>query len=150
VSSTDLLAQHWSVATYIFFVAFICFFMVAVPVWLGGRYWGRAKNEPFESGVVSQGGARMRLSAKFYLIAMFFVIFDIEALFLYAWAVSVREAGWAGFVVVAIFVGELLLGLVYLWRIGALDWTPAQKRRHGRQIPSSAQGSAHPSVTPSP
>lgn len=146
--SSTVLAQHWSVATYVFLVAFICFFMVAVPVWLGGRYWGRAKNEPFESGVVSQGGARMRLSAKFYLIAMFFVIFDIEALFLYAWAVSVREAGWAGFVIVSIFVAELLLGLVYLWRIGALDWAPAQKRRLAqRRLQQAAES---PSVSPSP
>ena len=145
MSPTELLAQHWSLGTFLFLVAFICFFMVAVPVWLGGRYWGRAKAEPFESGVVSQGGARLRLSAKFYLIAMFFVIFDIEALFLYAWAVSVREAGWAGFTVVCLFVAELLIGLVYLWRIGALDWAPAQrKRKH------NGQDAAPSSATPSP
>ncbi|MFZ5697857.1 MAG: NADH-quinone oxidoreductase subunit A [Pseudomonadota bacterium] len=128
-----------------FLVAFICAFMVGLPVWLGGRTWGRAKDEPFESGVVSVGGARLRLSAKFYLIAMFFVIFDVEALFLYAWAVSVREAGWAGFVVASIFAAELLLGLVYLWRIGALDWAPAQRRRKARQ-----EAVASPSITPSP
>ncbi|MFP5441150.1 MAG: NADH-quinone oxidoreductase subunit A [Gammaproteobacteria bacterium] len=144
MSPTEALAQSWSLGAFLFLVAFICAFMVAVPVWLGGRYWGRAKAEPFESGVVSQGGAHMRLSAKFYLVAMFFVIFDIEALFLYAWAVSVHEAGWAGFAVVSIFVAELLLGLVYLWRIGALDWAPAQRRRHQRQ------DAASPSATPSP
>lgn len=144
MSPTEALAQSWSLGVFLFLVAFICAFMVAVPVWLGGRYWGRAKAEPFESGVVSQGGAHMRLSAKFYLIAMFFVIFDIEALFLYAWAVSVREAGWAGFVVVSVFVAELLLGLFYLWRIGALDWAPAQRRRHQRQ------DAASPSAPPSP
>lgn len=149
MSPTDLLAQNWSVGVFLFFVAFICAFMVGVPVWLGGRYWGRAKNEPFESGVVSAGGARMRLSAKFYLVAMFFVIFDIEALFLYTWAITVREAGWAGFAVVCIFVAELLLGLVYLCRIGALDWAPAQKRLQALRR-KNRQDADSPSVTPSP
>lgn len=145
MSPAEALAQSWSLGAFLFLVAFICAFMVGVPVWLGGRYWGRAKAEPFESGVVSQGGAQMRLSAKFYLIAMFFVIFDVEALFLYAWAVSVREVGWAGFVVVTIFAAELLLGLYYLWRIGALDWAPAQIRRRKQR-----QDAALPPVTPSP
>ncbi|NPU93009.1 MAG: NAD(P)H-quinone oxidoreductase subunit 3 [Gammaproteobacteria bacterium] len=106
--------------------------MLFVPVWLGGRNWGRAKNDPFESGVVSVGGARMRLSAKFYLIAMFFVIFDVEALYLYAWAVCVREAGWTGFIEVSIFVAVLLVGLVYIWRLGALEWAPEARRRRAK------------------
>jgi NADH-quinone oxidoreductase subunit A len=129
VPSADTVAHYWSLAAYLLVVAALCAFMLGVPYWLGGREWGRAKNEPFESGVVSVGGARMRLSAKFYLVAMFFVIFDVEALFLYAWAVSVREAGWAGFVEVVIFVSVLFAGLVYLWRIGALEWAPESRRR---------------------
>jgi NADH-quinone oxidoreductase subunit A len=80
--------------------------------------------EPAPASVVSVGGARLRFSAKFYLVAMFFVIFDVEALFLYAWAISLRESGWAGFVEATIFIFVLLVGLVYLWRIGALDWAP--------------------------
>jgi len=89
---------------------------------------GRSKNDPFESGIVPTGGARLRLSAKFYLVAMLFVIFDVEALFLFAWSVSIRESGWAGFVEASIFIAILLAGLVYLWRIGALDWAPASRR----------------------
>jgi len=108
---------------------FICVFMLGIPVWMGGRTSGRAKNEPFESGIVPAGGARLRFSAKFYLIAMFFVIFDIEALFLYAWAVSVRESGWVGFIEVFIFITVLLVGLIYIWRLGALDWSPEARRR---------------------
>lgn len=103
--------------------------MVGVSYLLGGRDWGRAKNEPFESGIVSVGSARLRISAKFYLVAMFFVIFDVEALFLFAWAVSVRETGWAGFIEASIFIGILLIGLVYLWRLGALDWAPEKQRQ---------------------
>jgi NADH-quinone oxidoreductase subunit A len=111
--------------------------MLVVSYIAGGRDWGRAKNDPFESGVVSTGGAHIRFSAKFYLVAMFFVIFDVEALFLYAWAVSVREVGWLGFIEVTIFIVVLLVGLVYLWRLGALDWAPEARRR--REAKRAAQ-----------
>ncbi len=124
------LAEHWSFAVYIVGVFAICAIMLILPPLLGGRAWGRAKEEPFESGVVSQGGAQIRFSAKFYLVAMMFVIFDVEALFLYAWASSVRETGWAGYAEALTFVVVLLLGLVYIWRVGALDWAPAQRKRH--------------------
>lgn len=129
MSPTAFVSQHWSLGTFLVGTALICAFMLFVPVWLGGRNWGRAKNDPFESGVVSLGGARLRLSAKFYLIAMFFVIFDVEALFLYAWAVCVREAGWAGFIEAFIFVAVLMVGLVYIWRQGGLDWAPQSRKR---------------------
>lgn len=129
MSSIETLAHHWSLGVFLGGVILIVCVMLFVPVWLGGRNWGRAKNEPFESGVVSVGGARLRLSAKFYLVAMFFVIFDVEALFLYAWAVCVREAGWSGLIEVFIFVAVLLVGLVYVWRMGALDWAPEGRRR---------------------
>ena len=129
MSPVDAMAHNWSFAIYIFGVVFICIFMLAIPVWLGGRATGRATNEPFESGIVPAGGARLRFSAKFYLIAMFFVIFDIEALFLYAWAVSVRESGWAGFIEAFVFIFVLLAGLVYIWKLGALDWTAKDAHR---------------------
>jgi NADH-quinone oxidoreductase subunit A len=132
VSPTEFVTQHWSLGAFLIGIVVICCFMLFVPVWLGGRNWGRAKNDPFESGVVSVGGARMRLSAKFYLIAMFFVIFDVEALYLYAWAVCVREAGWTGFIEVSIFVAVLLVGLVYIWRLGALEWAPEARRRRAK------------------
>ncbi|HET8705162.1 MAG TPA: NADH-quinone oxidoreductase subunit A [Pseudomonadales bacterium] len=127
--TVQVVAQHWSFAAYAIGALLICAFMLAIPVWLGGRAFGRAKNDPFESGVVSVGSARMRFSAKFYLTAMFFVIFDIEALFLYAWSVSVRESGWAGFIEAVIFIAVLLAGLVYVWRLGALDWAPEARRQ---------------------
>jgi NADH-quinone oxidoreductase subunit A len=142
VSTTDVAstAHNWSFAIYLIGVAGLCAIMLAGSWVLGGRDWGRAKNEPFESGVVSAGSARIRLSAKFYLIAMFFVIFDVEALFLYAWAVSIREAGWAGFIEATVFILVLLAGLVYLWRIGALEWAPVGRRE------KMARQKAHPST----
>lgn len=133
--------DYWALAIFIVGVIGMCAFMLGIPVWLGGRDWGRAKNEPFESGVVGQGGARLRFSAKFYLVAMFFVIFDVEALFLYAWAVSAREVGWMGFAEVTLFVLFLLAGLVYLWRIGALDWSPEARRRRRDKAESAGKAS---------
>lgn len=128
-SEIEALAHHWAVAVFVLVILAVCVLMLAVSWFLGGRTQGRAKTEPFESGIVSVGSARMRLPAKFYLVAMFFVIFDAEALYLYAWAVSVRESGWAGFVEAFIFIVILLAGLVYLWRIGALRWhRPPQLR----------------------
>lgn len=111
---------------------------------LGGRARARAKHTPFESGIDSVGTARMRLSAKFYLVAMFFVIFDVEALYLYAWSVSIRESGWVGFIEAAIFILVLLAGLVYLVRIGALDWTPVRSRRQSKPGTIKNATNSHP------
>ncbi|HKJ21849.1 MAG TPA: NADH-quinone oxidoreductase subunit A [Gammaproteobacteria bacterium] len=83
---------------------------------------GKAADAPFESGIVTVGQARMRFPVKFYLVAMFFVIFDLEAVYLFAWSVSVREAGWSGFLEALAFVAVLVAALAYLWRDGALDW----------------------------
>lgn len=125
--SAEVLAHHWAFGSYLLIVAVVCALMLTFSWLLGGRAWGRAKTDTFESGVVSVGGARLRLSARFYLIAMFFVIFDVEALFLYAWAIALREVGWAGFIEAAIFISVLLIGLFYLVRVGALDWAPADR-----------------------
>jgi NADH-quinone oxidoreductase subunit A len=75
--------------------------------------------------------ARVRFPAKFYLVAMFFVIFDVEAVFLFAWAVAVRETGWAGYAEVLLFITVLLATLAYLWRVGALDWRQGSRRVAG-------------------
>ncbi|MBP0601757.1 MULTISPECIES: NADH-quinone oxidoreductase subunit A [Aeromonas] len=123
----DIAVQHWAFAVYIIGAICICLTMIGLAALLGGRAYGRAKNKPFESGVDSVGNARLRFSAKFYLVAMFFVIFDVEALYLFAWSVSVRESGWVGFIEATIFITLLLVGLIYLWRIGALDWAPKKR-----------------------
>ena len=119
----------WAVIAFVIGVTFLCVFMLTVPLLLGGKSWGRAKQEQFESGVVGAGGARIRLSAKFYLVAIFFVVFDLEALYLYAWSTSVREVGWLGYATVVIFVVDLLIALVYAIAVGALNWSPTDKRK---------------------
>ena len=108
--------------------------MFVVPRLLGGTSKAFKSKKISESGVVSAGSARIRLSAKFYIVAIFFVIFDLEALYLYTYAVSVKEAGWLGFWTVVLFVVELLIGLYYLLKLGALNWSPADKKPKPKRL----------------
>jgi NADH-quinone oxidoreductase subunit A len=80
------------------------------------------KSAPYECGMPAVGDARERQSVKFYLVAMIFLLFDIEVAFLYPWAMALRDLGWPGFVQVVVFMALLLAGYVYVWRKGALDW----------------------------
>ncbi len=125
--------ESWAFLAYAVAVGGIVVLMLGLSWVLGGRNTGRAKNDPFESGVVSTGGGHLRFSAKFYLVAMFFVIFDLEAVFLFAWAVSLRQSGWTGFIEAAIFIAVLLVGLVYIWRLGGLDWAPLPRLQRPRK-----------------
>lgn len=89
----------------------------------------RTKGMPYECGVLPTGDAREPFSVKFYLVAMIFILFDVEAVFLYPWAFVYRELRWAGFFEMLIYIGIMLAGYVYLWKKGALDWsTPAARR----------------------
>ena len=112
----------WPLLVYAAAIILIVAAMIGLSAVLGQRHRERATAEPYESGIVSTGTARVRFGIKFYLIAVFFLIFDLEAAFLYAWAVAVRETGWLGYAEVLVFVGVLAAALVYLWRLGALDW----------------------------
>ena len=80
------------------------------------------KSAPYECGMPPVGDARERQSVKFYLVAMIFLLFDIEVAFLYPWAMALRQLGWPGFVQVVLFMALLLAGYVYVWRKGVLDW----------------------------
>lgn len=133
-AAVSTLSHNWALAVFLLGVLGLCAFMLLLSSVLGSRSWGRSKNEPFESGIVSTGDTRLRFSAKFYLVAMLFVIFDIEALFLFAWAVTVRESGWAGFIGATIFVSILVAGLVYEASIGALDWSPSGRRKRQAKL----------------
>jgi NADH-quinone oxidoreductase subunit A len=101
--------------------------MISLSYVLGQRHKDRQTDEPYESGIVSTGSAHMRFDVKFYLIAMFFVIFDVEAMFIFAWAIAARQAGWAGYIDITIFIAVLVAALIYLWRLGALDWGRARR-----------------------
>jgi NADH-quinone oxidoreductase subunit A len=119
----------WPLVVYFLAVIFVAAAMIGLSYFLGQRHQERATGQPYESGIVSTGTARVRLSAKFYLVAMFFVIFDLETVFIFAWAVAAREAGWAGYVEILVFIVILMAALVYLWRLGALDWGTSSNRK---------------------
>jgi NADH-quinone oxidoreductase subunit A len=103
--------------------------MLVVSYFLGQRHHENATSSPYESGIVSVGSAHVRLSVKFYLVAMLFVVFDLEAVFIFAWAIAGRDLGWSGYWEVLIFTGVLVAALVYLWRLGALDWGAIRLRK---------------------
>lgn len=107
--------------------------MIGLSFLLGEHRRDRGTGTPYESGIAVTGDARVRLSVKFYLVAMFFVVFDLEAVFIFAWAVGARELGWPGYVEVLIFIAVLVATLAYLWREGALDWGPTPRRRLARE-----------------
>lgn len=126
-------APLWPLAVYFLAVVALVVFMLTFSYLLGQRHTERRTGQPYESGVPVTGSARLRIDIKYYLLAIFFVIFDIEAAFLFAWAVAVREAGWAGYAEVVIFIAVLFAALVYLWRDGALDWgMPWRRHYRGR------------------
>jgi|TARA_Y100000310_G_scaffold274411_2_gene290426 NADH-quinone oxidoreductase subunit A len=92
----------------------------------------RATGEPFEAGIVPVGGTEHTISVEFYLVAMFFVIFDLETVFIFAWAIAFYELGWAGYWAIFIFIVILTAALIYEWKSGALDW--GIKRRKGLKL----------------
>lgn len=112
----------WPLALYAALVVLLAAAMVAVPFFLGERHRQRATDDPYESGMLPTGSARLRFPASYYLVAMLFVIFDVESVFIYAWAVSARSSGWPGLGQIALFITLLLAALGYLWGVGALDW----------------------------
>jgi len=111
--------------------------MLGLSFFLGQRINRKYKNTPFESGIISVGSAQFRMSVDFYLTAILFIIFDLEVVFLFAWAVSIREAGWLGFIEISVFSFILVIALIYLWRIGALDWRTSVQRRQLRGVKGS-------------
>lgn len=119
----------WPLGVYTALVVFLVGAMLGLSYLLGQRHHDRSTDFPYESGISSEGSARVRLSAKFYLVAMFFVIFDLEAVFIFAWAVAVRETGWIGYLEVSVFILVLLAALGYLWRVGALEWGSGRFKR---------------------
>jgi len=108
--------------------------LVLISYALGKKVRNKVKDTPYESGIVPTGDARSRFSVKFYLVAMLFILFDIEAIFLYPWAVVYRELKMFGFVEMLVFVFLILSGFFYIWKKGALEWShPERPGRTGRK-----------------
>ncbi|MEJ2728933.1 MAG: NADH-quinone oxidoreductase subunit A [Deltaproteobacteria bacterium] len=126
----------WPLVVFFILTVLLVGFIVAFSSVLGQRHRSRATEDIFECGLVSTGSARVRFAAKFYLMAMFFVIFDLESVFIFVWAVGARELGWIGYFEVAVFIGILLAALFYLWRVGALEWGTLKQKKDARKIQS--------------
>ena len=110
--------------------------MVLLSTLLGQHRYSRAKFQPYECGMAPVGDARERFSVKFYLVAMLFILFDVEAVFLYPWAVLFRELKMFGFWEMLVYVGIVLVGFFYIWKKGALDWSEAKRTRASAAAPA--------------
>lgn len=119
----------WPLGLYFLIALVVAGSMIGLSFVLGERHSDRATGQPYESGILSTGSARVRLSVKFYIVAMLFVIFDLEAVFIFAYAVAYEEVGWAGYAGMVVFVAILVVALIYEYRMGALDWEPIRLRR---------------------
>ena len=117
----------WPLLFYAIAVILLVGGMIGVSYFLGERHNEKATSQPFESGIIPTGSARLHFPIHFYVVAMFFVVFDLEAVFVFTWAISIREIGWPGYIVILIFIAELLILLFYLWKIGAMDFGPNAK-----------------------
>jgi len=104
--------------------------MIASSYLIGKRVRNRIKAQPYECGIVPTGSARERFSVKFYLVGMIFILFDVEAIFLYPWAVVFRELRMFAFVEMFIFIALILCGFFYIWKMGALDWSASEPSEH--------------------
>ena len=122
----------WPAALYAVLVLVVAALILTLSWLLGERQYHGSDAERYESGIKPAGPLPRRLSVEFYQVALFFVIFDLEAVFIFSWAVSARKLGWAGYFELLVFVLLLFAGLVYLWRVGALDWGAAGRRRKRR------------------
>lgn len=128
--NTDL----WPLLVYSVIVVVSIFGLLGVSALLGQKRKDHSTYDVYESGQLSVGSAQLRISVPFYLTAIMFIIFDLEAVFLFTWAISIREGGWLGFVEALIFIVILLAGLLYLWRSGALEWRTERQQRDRAKV----------------
>jgi NADH-quinone oxidoreductase subunit A len=116
--------------------------MVILSALIGRHRYSRVKMSPYECGMTPVGDARERFSVKFYLVAMLFILFDVEAVFLYPWAVLLKELKMFGFWEMMVYIGIVLVGLFYVWNKGVLDWSGTER--------VGARVSATPAITAGP
>lgn len=135
MTGTEQATDFWAFIVYVLGALGVVGIMLGLSYILGQRHTGRDTNLPYESGIETTGSARVRFSAKFYMVAMLFVIFDLEVVFMFAWAIAAKELGWSGYWGLLVFVAILVAGLVYEWRMGAIDWltTEFSRRRKNRR-----------------
>ena len=114
---------YLTILIYLGAVVFLAAAILGTSAWVGVKRRSREKLSPYECGIAPVGDARERFSISFYLVGMVFILFDVEAAFLYPWAVVYKDLKWYGFVEMFLYIVILLAGYVYIWKKGALDWT---------------------------
>lgn len=124
------LEEALSLGLYVAIATFLIAVLLFLSWAIGQRTRSVIKQEPYESGIQPTGQARLKAPAPFYLVAIFFIIFDLEVVFIATWAVAYDLLGWAGFARISFFILILFLGLVYLWKVGGLDWSPSAQKAH--------------------
>ncbi|MGA9532561.1 MAG: NADH-quinone oxidoreductase subunit A [Anaerolineales bacterium] len=117
-----MLADYLPIAILIFMATTLAFLVVGIGHLFGPRRQTLRKSEPYESGMRPIGPGRRQVEVHFYLVAVLFILFDIEIVFLLPWAITLRKLGLYGLIEMAIFIAILLVGYVYAWRKGALEW----------------------------
>jgi NADH-quinone oxidoreductase subunit A len=128
-ATTDL----WPAAVYALAVFALTGIILVLTHVIGERHGDLGTGDRYESGIEPASPLPQRLSIEFYQLAIFFVVFDIETVFIIAWAIAARRLGWVGYLEVLFFVVLLLAGLIYLWKEGALDWGPGSRARRSRR-----------------
>lgn len=118
----------FSLAIYVVLILIFVASQLIIAVWLGEKKKTVEKLRPYESGIIPTGDARLHYPVPFYLVAIFFLIFDVEGAFIFAWAIAHGKLGWAGWLQISFFIVLLLLGLFYIWRKGGLDWGPLTQK----------------------
>ncbi len=119
-----MLEDYFPILVYLIIVVALAVVILGLSAWVGIHRPSREKLSPYECGMPPVGDARERFSISFYLVGMLFILFDVEAVFLYPWAVVYRELGkWSGFLEMLVYIGILLAGYIYVWKKGALDWS---------------------------
>jgi len=103
--------------------------LLFIASWLGEQKPDTEKLRAYESGVIPTGSARLRYPVPFYLVAIFFLLFDVEAAYIFSWAIAWESLGWAGWGQITFFIGVLILGLIYVWKKGGLEWGPTRIKR---------------------
>jgi NADH-quinone oxidoreductase subunit A len=119
----------FSLSLYTIIVLVIIAALLFICSWLGEKKQTPEKQRPYECGIIPTGTARLKYPIPFYLIAIFFLIFDVEAAFIFSWAVACENLGWAGWLQMSYFIFVLLIGLVYIWKKGGLDWGPESSEK---------------------
>jgi NADH-quinone oxidoreductase subunit A len=127
----------FSLGVYTALVLGLIVLILILTTWLGQKVDTEEKLRPYECGIIPTGMARLHYPVPFYLVATFFLIFDVEAAFIFAWAIAFEPLGWAGWLQMSFFIIVLLVSLFYLWQKGGLEWSPSYRRAPGKNPTAS-------------